>query len=749
MENYNQRRLTLLQNAQKLLSALTTFRQNNQDLSEAHLSTLSNYQTDLTGLIPRLQLRRIGITGMVSTGKSRLLNTLLGTTFPGEITGLLRTGEGSTTAVPFEIQRSSDGIYRAEVQFISVDDVKGFLRELSRIYASNDQAQNKSRDAIRLRLRGIFTRNSVPLDDTNLNDLEFAPPSEHQVLAYFNGNLETRAPYEYIGKSSERFSADNAQNLSEMLAPFTRNTRDIPTYPFLAAVVSRVILTIPSDNLPPGITLVDTPGLGDAIAMNVARTEALNHTLNEYWYLTQHAQSLSLEIEHQAVQNLICHGRTLCMVVTRCGNENPSRDEEPIRQQLSIIFAGRDPENMTPQEEEHFNEMRPLINERINQIKIVFTEVSQNQRVGIDVLEGWLQEAFQTQLTNLIDGENLFQRILASIRNTGIRQCQFGMNDLDNWNGSFQNGLQQIQLNLNYINNPSSYANAIYRGNWNGHQSSIKAALRRFGGPHYASNGTVFDLNRDIACEWNYQSSPIRSHITNLFQTKYQEMNQMRDALSHEPEAIQALDASLMNISRFHNLIMTDCFDGNVYEMVRQLSCTLGVYPYGKQHQGPKKIVNYHPYDDFNTIFQSFVQNIANRLREAMQAINEVHHRFYTLVQGVIAFPGAEALIQLLEVINLPDDLDLICPISHELFLEPTQVFPCGHIFNRLAIENWRNLRNNCPLCRGVINSLMRRYDIAAMVLLNQPPQGQEENWIVGLWPRIVAEETNLPQAQN
>jgi len=49
---------------------------------------------------------------------------------------------------------------------------------------------------------------------------------------------------------------------------------------------------------------------------------------------------------------------------------------------------------------------------------------------------------------------------------------------------------------------------------------------------------------------------------------------------------------------------------------------------------------------------------------------------------------------------------DFICPITSQVFFEPNQAMPCGHIFEMEAINKWRNTSVSCPCCRQPIDAI-------------------------------------------
>lgn len=49
---------------------------------------------------------------------------------------------------------------------------------------------------------------------------------------------------------------------------------------------------------------------------------------------------------------------------------------------------------------------------------------------------------------------------------------------------------------------------------------------------------------------------------------------------------------------------------------------------------------------------------------------------------------------------------DFSCPITTQLFLDPRQVVPCGHLFENDAIRQWKEESDECPCCRKKIKHI-------------------------------------------
>ena len=58
------------------------------------------------------------------------------------------------------------------------------------------------------------------------------------------------------------------------------------------------------------------------------------------------------------------------------------------------------------------------------------------------------------------------------------------------------------------------------------------------------------------------------------------------------------------------------------------------------------------------------------------------------------------------------DNSEFICPILHDIMEKPTKANPCGHIFERSAIEHWLTSNPTCPLDRRIIVDLTPDEDL-------------------------------------
>jgi len=61
------------------------------------------------------------------------------------------------------------------------------------------------------------------------------------------------------------------------------------------------------------------------------------------------------------------------------------------------------------------------------------------------------------------------------------------------------------------------------------------------------------------------------------------------------------------------------------------------------------------------------------------------------------------------------------CPICYELFLPPDHqpfiLFPCGHTFCKICIDQYAKLKKKCPFCRAVFNSMAPNISLQNLIL--------------------------------
>lgn len=55
------------------------------------------------------------------------------------------------------------------------------------------------------------------------------------------------------------------------------------------------------------------------------------------------------------------------------------------------------------------------------------------------------------------------------------------------------------------------------------------------------------------------------------------------------------------------------------------------------------------------------------------------------------------------EIISIVSKEDISCPISGEVFFDPSITYPCGHLFENEMIHKWMEKNTSCPCCRSEI----------------------------------------------
>jgi hypothetical protein len=204
-----------------------------EDADPAIRMLFQEAQADLESLERLLTLRKIGIFGRMSGGKSSVFNQLL------RIPEMFRTGDGATSAVPTEIRRSSDGQYRATIKFYSVEDAK---QDLSFCLAPSSEEDTPEKRAILSRLWLLFDLEQTNLDDdqTLLNDeVELTPNRQTPKLVPPMLGMPAQDYIDFVGREPLILETDTAETLMEWVRPFLElDINEDKLLPFIVTYVT-------------------------------------------------------------------------------------------------------------------------------------------------------------------------------------------------------------------------------------------------------------------------------------------------------------------------------------------------------------------------------------------------------------------------------------------------------------------------------------------------------------------------------
>jgi hypothetical protein len=251
---------------------------------------LTNLRGLLNETLTALEKKRvIGLVGRLAIGKSSALNAILGVE-------LLPTSDGSTTAVPTEIQRIDGDRYFLEVHYLAEDETRRLFETLI-----NPNTPDEVREIVRRRLESLFSipdplAGSAPLIPSN-----FVTP----VGVIADGVVPL---VDLIGRPCRVVEAHDLNHLRELIqretdyTPFNPELEEQPVN-HLKHALKKLVIKGPFVNLPKDVILVDTPGLNDDDGTNSRRTLDLLETFDEMWFFTELRQQMKDAVDNGVFRN--------------------------------------------------------------------------------------------------------------------------------------------------------------------------------------------------------------------------------------------------------------------------------------------------------------------------------------------------------------------------------------------------------------------------------------------------------------
>ena len=217
----------------------------------------------------------VAVVGEVSSGKSTFLSNLIG------LPGFLKSENGSTTSVVTEIEYAPTKNFTAYINFTTVEEhqkeIDFYYAVTSRDAHADDEGDNKNSSDIDEKLMDI-ERKFMALYDYGYDDRE--------IVFYFD---KPKPLKNNIGRESLVLSADSMHELANLVKAhpiffFKVDEEDDNSYLEDNPAVRSVRIEGPFEHIPPGVTILDTPGLGDGRVSRSYRTLEVLRTVDIVWY---------------------------------------------------------------------------------------------------------------------------------------------------------------------------------------------------------------------------------------------------------------------------------------------------------------------------------------------------------------------------------------------------------------------------------------------------------------------------------
>eukprot|EP01040_Poterioochromonas_malhamensis_P016207 gene16207-18343_t len=472
------------------------------DVIESLMDFVRQLETIETNAKPKV----VGLAGNVSAGKSSFINEILKVR-------VVSVDNGSTTAVPTEISFIPGNEYRATVHFVSIEDIKKDLKNLCAGIPPIGQPDNDTLAHTSLvnKLARFFNFGGPPLEVPH-------PWTEVDLEAL---NAEGQL-FGWIGAAPQVFASPNIPHLLEQIERFIRFDESLTGINrLLPHVVNRVCIEGPFD-IPPGVVLIDTPGLNDIARVNSQRSYNAISSFDELWFLNDTTVLLANETDQAFLSRaLITEGRPVQIVSTKIdgkkrGDIDLDKYRTKIRGNLRNVFIahlrGVDLNQaplvtMTPEEEDE-------VNLRLERIGIEFTGIPPAEyhapTIGFDYWRGRIASFGLERAANLNALEYALAGLELAMRALGTVQPNFvvPVGILERWRQDARNAIQQLQNALSSVVYQHDFpTGAAARGNWgrvrtwNQFEAIMSPAYGRRGSFSSKVLGSI-DVNEDIQNEW-------------------------------------------------------------------------------------------------------------------------------------------------------------------------------------------------------------------------------------------------------
>jgi hypothetical protein len=662
---------------------------------------------------------QIGMTGMVAVGKSTFLNSLL----RAEV---LPRGNDSTTALPTYISYDADK-YSVTVEYFCQEDVTELLKSF---ILSFDNTTSNEHKALKSLLSHIFHPRPLP-----------SPKAAESLLA------ENKDYFQYVDHASDvLYEGDSSEGVLPAVARAA--TRQSGVNAQIYIVAKRISISGPFETLPPGVTIVDTPGLGDRRGINPLRTVNSIRYFDEVWHAAAVSASLSSPENDLVLKEILAHHQdnitrniTLRILLTMANvtlGDNrvgaaPVADSAPaaIRKYLlsffialelglpytdvadAIEFESEGAIAIYPEDVVARAQARSLA--KVRHIDLVGSPDDSD----FTAFHGALLIAGQKTSTELTDAENILQDIRARINQLGITalyndhlvRVRRLREEFTARITEFRNfDVQGHEFNHQQLTN-DIWRKGIY------HHNTIKAAMDPARQGRFIGTGTVFkpqvDINRDIAELWMRNTTNIVDLLSDLHRSTAETLGNL---VPNPPIGLARLSIGQSKfVSDEFTTMIANCFRGNVTQAVQQWLFYHRVYAWGGRNTLPtdQELVAVLTYLVYNSrLGLDCLVIMMNRICDALSAYGQPQDVLPLELRTALD----DALVIPVDIVGggVPPGIrpieDCTCGICLELYTDPVQL-ACRHVFCRGCINDWleRGNHHRCPLrCHvEVINQQM------------------------------------------
>ena len=653
---------------------------------------------DVINQLNQLQERnhavRVGIIGHVSSGKSTLINALLGA-------NILPTGCGTVTPLPTYISHHQGSLFRAEFHFLSQVSVENDLIVWAESQIINDKKSDIFK-AHRARVK-IFFKGKLDIQQAyaDLELQEFEDPElliEGATGATDLDILHTaRFMVDLVGAKPLVVECESPEDFAKIYDKILKCKR-------IASVLHHVDVSGPFPGIPPEVILVDTPGVGDGDILCAEQTFQVIPSLDEVWLVSPAKVALSLHVEKRCAQVAFDNNVDLRVIasffdelITEVGDVVMAKDnvrrviERNLMNYLNPPEDDWDEAGLGADERAAITMMVRAASERAE-----FTSIVRDHKQGVDPLVariGEMGREEEVRVQNVAtDLEELEQN--AFMHNEPSLLPEFVATDMQ------QACIEALDLCGDIdIADTARAIERHCRSIWTTDGRTIPAVMssNRKGVFLTSKNGQI-DIMRDIADKW---TSLMRTKQHTLLSSVHRALNAACDSPDVNPDLIETIRRKVQRMIRRFRDVSDQVMTSRVREAVSE---------YMQRHDffsGRGRGRNFLP---TSAELRDITDHLVCHLHQALDELRTQLTTSRLVTACTYDSLSPELRARLTDILNFRDELqpltvdeeDFLCPISLDLMVDPVRVSPCGHTFDRVNIKRWMEASNIscCPLCR-------------------------------------------------